>query len=129
MFKFFFFLAIVFSQKAIAQSIVELTSKPGISIRGLSVLDDNHAWVSGTKGHIGQTDDGGKTWKWLQVPGYENRDFRDIELTDANTAIVMAIDTPAILLRTTDKATHFRVLLMAVLPQVELILYGSNPTT
>ncbi|MFT4203530.1 MAG: YCF48-related protein [Chitinophagaceae bacterium] len=94
-------------QYGLAQKITELTNKPGISIRGLSVLDNDHAWASGTKGAIAQTDDGGKNWHWFQVPGYENRDFRDIEVLDSNTAVVMAIDTPAVLLRTTDKGRHW----------------------
>lgn len=90
-----------------AQTIVPLTSNVGVSIRGLSILDDRNAWISGTKGTIGQTSDGGNHWNWLQVPGFENRDFRDIELIDTNTAVIMAIDTPAVILRTTDRGLHW----------------------
>lgn len=102
---------VIICQYCFAQKITHLASRPGISIRGLSVLDDDHAWVSGTKGTIGQTENGGKSWKWIQVPGYENRDFRDIELIDAHTALVMAIDTPALILRTTDKGLHWEKVL------------------
>lgn len=90
-----------------AQKIVLLTNKEGISIRGLSILDNNHAWVSGTKGTIGQTSDGGQTWHWSQAHQYESRDFRDIELIDARTAIIMAIDSPAVILRTTNGGVYW----------------------
>jgi hypothetical protein len=43
--------------------------------------------------------DGGKTWKWLVVKGFENRDFRDIEAFDAATAIIMAVAEPANILK------------------------------
>jgi photosystem II stability/assembly factor-like uncharacterized protein len=46
--------------------------------------------------------DGGTTWQWITVPGYEKRDFRDIEAFDARTAIIMAIAEPAHILKTTD---------------------------
>jgi photosystem II stability/assembly factor-like uncharacterized protein len=39
-------------------------------------------------------------WDWITVPGYEARDFRDIEAFDENTAVIMAIAQPAHILRT-----------------------------
>ena len=46
--------------------------------------------------------DGGKNFEWITVKGYEQRDFRDIEAFDANTAVIMAVDVPAIILKTKD---------------------------
>jgi photosystem II stability/assembly factor-like uncharacterized protein len=91
-------------------SILLLTSGPGasgdsgrrISLRGLSAVNDRIVWVSGSSGTVGRSIDGGKTWSWITVPGYEKRDFRDIEAFDANTAIIMAIAEPADILKTTD---------------------------
>jgi photosystem II stability/assembly factor-like uncharacterized protein len=73
------------------------------------VVNDRVAWVCGSKGTIGKTTDGGDTWKWLVVNGFEKRDFRDIEAFDATTAIIMAVDTPAYLLRTVDGGASWKI--------------------
>lgn len=85
-----------------AQSIQQLTSKEKISLRGLSVVNDNIIWASGSDGQIARSTDGGKNFSWITVKGYEKRDFRDIEAFDANTALIMAVDVPAIILKTND---------------------------
>ncbi|CAN5564089.1 YCF48-related protein [soil metagenome] len=72
------------------------------SIRGLSVVDDDIVWASGSNGTVARSVDGGKTFEWLTVAGYEKRDFRDIESFDKNTAIIMGIAEPAIILKTKD---------------------------
>lgn len=72
------------------------------SIRGLSVVDDDIVWASGSSGTVARSVDGGKTFEWLTVAGYEKRDFRDIEAFDKNTAIIMGIAEPAIILKTKD---------------------------
>jgi photosystem II stability/assembly factor-like uncharacterized protein len=79
-----------------------LTSGTHSSLRGLSVVSDKVIWVSGSNGAVGRSVDSGGTWTWLPVPGYEKRDFRDIEAFDAKTAVIMAVDTPADILKTTD---------------------------
>ena len=89
--------ALLLSEMIIAQSphVEVLTSGTKTSIRGLSVVNDNVVWVSGSNGTFGRSTDGGKTWKWSVVKGFEKNDFRDIEAFDANTAIVMSVDAPA----------------------------------
>lgn len=72
------------------------------SLRGLSVVNDNVVWVSGSNGVVGKSTNGGKNWKWMIVKGFEKKDFRDIEAFDASTAIIMAIAEPAYILKTTD---------------------------
>jgi photosystem II stability/assembly factor-like uncharacterized protein len=83
-------------------SINILTAGLPASFRGLSVVSDKIIWVSGTSGTVGKSLDGGRNWTWMTVPGFEKRDFRDIEAFDAKTAIVMAIAEPADILKTTD---------------------------
>lgn len=61
------------------------------SFRGLSVVNANVVWASGTKGTFIKTVDGGKSWTVGQVPGAEKLDFRDIEAFDANTAYMISI--------------------------------------
>ena len=89
--------------------IETLASGTKTSLRGLSVVNDNILWVSGSNGTVGHSIDGGKTWKWLQVKGFEKKDFRDIEAFNGTTAIIMSVDTPAYILRTTDAGQSWKV--------------------
>jgi photosystem II stability/assembly factor-like uncharacterized protein len=89
-------------QPAKAQRIQELPGKEGISFRGLSVVNDRLLWVSGNKGTVGRSSDGGKSFQWMTVKGHEQRDFRDIEAFDAVTAVILAVDSPGLILRTFD---------------------------
>lgn len=61
------------------------------SFRGLSVVNQNVIWVSGTGGTFLKTVDGGKTWTVGKVPDAEKLDFRDVEAFDANTAYLLSI--------------------------------------
>ncbi|HEY4206138.1 MAG TPA: YCF48-related protein, partial [Puia sp.] len=93
---------------ASAQKVQLLTSGTHSSFRGLSVVNDEVIWVSGSNGIVGRSLDGGKTWEWIRVPGHEKNDFRDIEAFDVNTAIIMAIASPAIILKTKDGGRTWR---------------------
>ena len=92
-----------------AQSIVQLQQGKPTSIRGLSVVDDSVAWISGSHGFIAITRDGGKNWAWQQVKGFEKADFRDIEAFSDQSAIIMSSGTPALVLRTTDGGANWQV--------------------
>ena len=92
-----------------AQSVKLLTSGTKTSMRGLSVVNDNTVWVSGSNGMVGLSTDSGNTWKWTVVKGYEKTEFRDIEAFDAKTAIIMGIDSPAYILKTTDAGVNWKV--------------------
>lgn len=85
-----------------AQQIEILDSSRGVSLRGLSVVDNETIWVSGSGGTVALSTDGGKTFAWKKVKGYEKIDFRDIEAFDKKTAVIMGVGSPAYLLRTTD---------------------------
>jgi len=109
-FKYFFLLfTLLFAPALRAQTIVPLQQGKPTSIRGLSVVDDNVAWVSGSKGYIAITKDGGKNWDWQQVKGFEKADFRDIEAFSDNEAIIMSSGTPALILKTTDGGANWKV--------------------
>jgi len=98
-FLLFFFCAI---QLVNAQRVLQLTNNGKISLRGLSVVNDNIIWASGSNGSVAKSIDGGKTFEWITVLGYEQRDFRDIEAFDENTAVIIEVDAPAIILKTKD---------------------------
>jgi photosystem II stability/assembly factor-like uncharacterized protein len=90
--------------------IVEvLTSDTKTNLRGLSVVNDNVIWVSGNNGTVGKTTNGGKNWKWFTVKGFEKKDFRDIEAFDAATAVIIAVDEPAYILKTNDGGETWKV--------------------
>jgi len=98
-----------FGQNITAQKIQNLTDSIQSSIRGLSVVDNNILWVSGSNGTVGKSFDGGKTWKWMIVKGFEKTDFRDIEAFDKKTAVIMGVDEPAYILRTKDGGENWSV--------------------
>lgn len=60
------------------------------SIRGLSAVDEQNAWLSGSQGTIARTTDGGRSWQLLPSPGPDTLDFRDIEAFDNLRAVVMS---------------------------------------
>ncbi|MBA4140497.1 MAG: oxidoreductase [Segetibacter sp.] len=103
---FIFLLTTSYAQKKLNVQI--LTAGTNTSLRGMSVPTKTVIWVSGSNGTIGKSTDGGKTWRWLIVSGYEKRDFRDIEAFDSSTAIIMAVDNPAYILKTTDGGATWR---------------------
>ncbi len=92
-----------------AQTIKLLHSTSKASLRGLSVVDDQTVWVSGSAGKVGRSVDGGETWTWMTVKGFEKADFRDIEAFDTKTAVIMGIADPAYILKTTDGGENWKV--------------------
>ena len=85
------------------------------SFRGLSAVDDNIVWVSGTEGTVLRTTDSGKTWDTLKVPKAEDLDFRGIRAFDDKTAVLMssgpAEKGQARVYRTTDAGQHWNLVL------------------
>ena len=100
LFTAFIFLLLV--HYANAQYVKVLTAGTKTSLRGLSVVTDKIIWASGSNGTVAKSLDGGETWKWIIVKGYEKNDFRDIEAFNDSTAIIMAVDEPAFILKTSD---------------------------
>jgi photosystem II stability/assembly factor-like uncharacterized protein len=92
-----------------AQKIEILSDSVNASLRGLSVVDDNIVWVSGSSGTVGKSLDAGKSWTWITVKGFEKTEFRDIEAFDKNTAVIMGITEPAQILRTEDGGQTWKV--------------------
>ncbi|HET9432593.1 MAG TPA: hypothetical protein VFO37_02495, partial [Chitinophagaceae bacterium] len=114
---FWFFLVVIlngfsnniFAQRKILPQVEVLHTGVKTSLRGLSVVNNNVVWVSGSNGMVGKSSNAGKNWKWMVVKGFEENDFRDIEAFDANTAIIMSIADPAYILKTTDGGETWKV--------------------
>lgn len=98
----FVFISLLPALFSFSQTINILASGNKTSLRGLSVVNNNVVWASGSNGTVARSVDGGATFQWLTVKGFEQRDFRDIEAFDDNTAIIMAVAEPAIILKTKD---------------------------
>ncbi len=91
-----------------AQSVLPLQQGPNCSIRGLSVVNNRIAWASGSKGQVGLTKDGGKIWKWQQIKGFGQSDFRDVEAFSDREAVIMSSGTPALILKTEDGGANWQ---------------------
>jgi photosystem II stability/assembly factor-like uncharacterized protein len=59
-------------------------------LRGVCAVSDQVAWASGTGGTYTRSADGGQRWASGQVPGAEALDFRDVEVFDARTAVLLS---------------------------------------
>lgn len=109
MFKILIAFLFLISQISQGQTVKILTSGTQTSLRGLSVVDDKTVWVSGSNGTVGKSLDGGETWKWMIVKGFEKTDFRDIEAFDNFSAVIMGISEPAYILRTVNGGDSWMV--------------------
>lgn len=78
------------------------------SLRGLSTVDGNTMWSSGTHGTFLWTGNGGAEWRVGTVPGAGSLDFRDVHAVSLDTAYLMAAgqDTARIY-KTTDRGQHW----------------------
>lgn len=76
------------------------------SFRGISVVDENIFWVSGTKGTVVHVNDNGD-WIVSQVEGAEEMDFRDVVAFNADTALVVNAGFPGVIYKTTDGGDHW----------------------
>lgn len=106
---FFSALFLITSAQKNLPTVKILTKDTKTSLRGLSAVDDRIIWISGSNGTVGLSLDSGSTWKWISIKGFEKSDFRDIEAIDATTAIIMAVDAPAYILKTIDAGDTWKV--------------------
>jgi len=108
------FLVLMATAMAQSPQVEIITSGTKTSLRGLSVVNDNVVWVSGSHGKVGRSNNGGKNWNWFTVKGFEKTEFRDIEAFDASTAVIMALpaegmEAQANILKTTDGGETWKV--------------------
>lgn len=79
-----------------------LTSPTEVELRGLDVVSPRVVWVSGMRGTVLRTADGGATWERDTVPGAATLDFRAIAATSRDVAHVLSIGDSSRIYRTTD---------------------------
>jgi len=74
---------------AAAQSWTPVDSGTTANLRGVSAKGQT-VWVSGDKGTVRKTIDGGMTWRDVAPRGTADVDFRDIEMIDDRTVFLMS---------------------------------------
>jgi photosystem II stability/assembly factor-like uncharacterized protein len=104
--------ALLYVSLAHAQSWIPQTSNTKASLRGVSAVNSQIVWASGTAGAYLLTRDAGATWRAAQVPGAEKLDFRAVWAFDDHTAFLLSIGTgdQSRIYKTTDSGTHWILL-------------------
>jgi photosystem II stability/assembly factor-like uncharacterized protein len=92
-----------------AQSWIPQASDTRASLRGVSAVDANTVWASGSGGTYLVTHNGGATWTAAKVPGAESLDFRGIRAIDARTVYLMSAGSgdKSRIYKTTDAGEHW----------------------
>ncbi len=101
--RIFFICAVFICSGLNAQyQIKELTAQKGVSIRAMSLPSEKVIWASGSKGMVAKSTNEGVSFEWMQVKGFEKRDFRAMHAWNDQEAIIVAVAAPAIILKTID---------------------------
>jgi len=69
-----------------AQAVTDRPSGTTALLQAVSVVDPSVAWVSGHRGTVLRSVDGGLTWQARPVPGADSLEFRDIHAASADVA-------------------------------------------
>ncbi len=97
---FFLFIYLTIVSILSAQKPAALADSLRSGFRGLSVVNENVIWMSGRKGLVGVSENGGVKWKWKRVKGFETCDFRSIHAFDLTHAVIATAGFPAAILFT-----------------------------
>jgi len=100
-----FYLLIIFGcssteEQQLKLNIIPLTIPVDASFRGLHAVNENIAWLSGSKGIYMRTVDGGVNWEYGSF--LDSVDFRDIHAFDKDVAIMISAGIPAVIYKTED---------------------------
>src|ERR1700693_244285 len=94
-----------------AQTWTPQPSGTTASLRGVSGVNAQVAWASGSGGTYLLTTDGGATWRAAKVPGAETLDFRAVHAKDGQTAWLLSIGSgeKSRIYQTTDAGSHWNL--------------------
>lgn len=96
-------------------------SQTDVSLRAVAVTGPSRFQVSGSKGIYAITEDGGRAWRTVAVPGGEGLDFRGLAALGDKTAILMSAgegaEGKARLFRTEDGGVNWRTVYETRTPQ------------
>lgn len=94
---------------SIELSSIEQESPVEVSLRGISVVDSNVVWLSGAKGTILRTLNGGTKWELIRLSDQDSLDFRSIHAFSAQEVIVASAGFPARVYRTEDGGANWQL--------------------
>jgi photosystem II stability/assembly factor-like uncharacterized protein len=100
--KIIIFLFLIFQTLKLQAQIRIIETNAKASFRAMSVVDDRVVWLAGTEGTIGRSINGGTSWSFSSIPGFEKSDFRSLYAFDSLHAIAANAGSPAVILRTED---------------------------
>ena len=66
-----------------------------LSFRGIFSKTENEAWISGTKGAIYRSTDGGEIFTKIEIPHTTESDFRDIHCLGDQSVVAMSVGSGA----------------------------------
>lgn len=83
------------------------------SFRGISVLNENVIWVSGTNGLVLKTENGGQDWEEVYIPDTDSLDFRDVEVLTKDEIVLMSAgpDSLSNIFKSKDGGRHWEKML------------------
>lgn len=79
-----------------------LSTPTQASLRGLAVVSEDVAWLSGSDATVMHTIDGGQSWEQFSFDVPDSLQFRDVEAFGENTAYVLSAGSPGLIYKTTD---------------------------
>jgi photosystem II stability/assembly factor-like uncharacterized protein len=93
--------------------VTALVSGVEASLRGVDAWDSATVWACGTGGTVLKSTDGGAHWERVVIADAEALDFRDVELLDASTVLLMSVGSgdSSRIYKTTDAGTTWRLVL------------------
>ncbi len=90
--------------------VLYLFMHQNLSIRAIDIIDENKICFAANNGVFGYSDDAGKTWylDTISIKNYTPQ-FRSIEALNDSTILILSIDSPAYLLKTTNKGRDWKI--------------------
>ncbi|BDD09286.1 oxidoreductase [Fulvitalea axinellae] len=87
-------------------------------IRGLMAVNDSVCWYSASKGIVGLTMDGGKSWTTTTVQGADSLDFRDIEAFSGKRALILSAGSPGRIYLTENAGLNWKMVHEDTRPEI-----------
>lgn len=109
------------SYTSFLQGQIEVVKVKGFNehLRGLGVLNDSVVWVSGTNGSYAFTEDG-INFSVGNVSEAAGLDFRDVEVLNDSSVLLMTAGSPALIFKTTDKGESWNEVYRDERPEIFL---------